>query len=128
MLVALGALTKSAQLRLLRGLFAQLPYTGTLAIVASASMAGVPLLNGFLSREMFFAGTALAPLSTVIFEPENSNERCQQHLWNIGQGVAVWAGAGHSDQILAIRGPKASRIPGRLIASPCSPRPGTLSP
>ncbi|NLD67232.1 MAG: DUF4040 domain-containing protein, partial [Limnobacter sp.] len=28
--------------------------TGTLAIVASAAMAGVPLLNGFLSKEMFF--------------------------------------------------------------------------
>ncbi|WP_141104151.1 hydrogen gas-evolving membrane-bound hydrogenase subunit E, partial [Noviherbaspirillum denitrificans] len=44
---------------LLRGLFAQLPYTGTLAIVASAAMAGVPLLNGFLSKEMFFAETAV---------------------------------------------------------------------
>lgn len=32
-----------------------MPYTATLAMVASASMAGVPLLNGFLSKEMFFA-------------------------------------------------------------------------
>jgi multicomponent K+:H+ antiporter subunit A len=46
-------------MRLLRGLFRHLPYTGTLAIVASASMAGVPLLNGFLSKEMFFSETAL---------------------------------------------------------------------
>lgn len=46
-------------MRLLRGLFRYLPITGTLAIVASAAMAGVPLLNGFLSKEMFFSETAL---------------------------------------------------------------------
>jgi multicomponent K+:H+ antiporter subunit A len=46
-------------MRMLRGLLRHLPYTGTLAIVASASMAGVPLLNGFLSKEMFFSETAL---------------------------------------------------------------------
>jgi multicomponent K+:H+ antiporter subunit A len=41
----------------LSGLFKPMPMTGTLAIIASASMAGVPLLNGFLSKEMFFAET-----------------------------------------------------------------------
>jgi multicomponent K+:H+ antiporter subunit A len=39
----------------LSGLFRFLPITATLAMVASAAMAGVPLLNGFLSKEMFFA-------------------------------------------------------------------------
>jgi multicomponent K+:H+ antiporter subunit A len=34
-----------------------MPITATLALVASAAMAGVPLLNGFLSKEMFFAET-----------------------------------------------------------------------
>ena len=42
-------------IRKLSGLWRLMPITGTLAIVASASMAGVPLLNGFLSKEMFFA-------------------------------------------------------------------------
>ena len=42
-------------LRRLSGLFRYMPITGTLAMVASAAMAGVPLLNGFLSKEMFFA-------------------------------------------------------------------------
>ncbi|CAH2400799.1 monovalent cation/H+ antiporter subunit A [Mesorhizobium ventifaucium] len=42
-------------LRRLSGLFRYMPVTGTLAMVASAAMAGVPLLNGFLSKEMFFA-------------------------------------------------------------------------
>ena len=46
-------------MRVLAGLYRKLPYTATLAIVASAAMAGVPLLNGFLSKEMFFAETAL---------------------------------------------------------------------
>jgi len=46
-------------MRVLRGLRHALPYTATLAIVASASMAGIPLLNGFLSKEMFFAETLL---------------------------------------------------------------------
>jgi multicomponent K+:H+ antiporter subunit A len=41
----------------LHGLFKVMPITGTLALVASAAMAGVPLLNGFLSKEMFFAET-----------------------------------------------------------------------
>ena len=42
-------------IRKLSGLLKLMPITGTLAIIASASMAGVPLLNGFLSKEMFFA-------------------------------------------------------------------------
>lgn len=39
----------------LSGLRHMMPMTATLACVASAAMAGVPLLNGFLSKEMFFA-------------------------------------------------------------------------
>ncbi len=44
-------------MRKLSGLFSFLPITATLAMVASAAMAGVPLLNGFLSKEMFFSET-----------------------------------------------------------------------
>ncbi|WP_323040695.1 monovalent cation/H+ antiporter subunit A [Gemmobacter sp.] len=47
--------TGTRDMRRLSGLFRAMPITGTLAIVASAAMAGVPLLNGFLSKEMFFA-------------------------------------------------------------------------
>ena len=49
--------TGTRDMRLLRGLGRAMPYTAALAIVASAAMAGVPLLNGFLSKEMFFAET-----------------------------------------------------------------------
>lgn len=44
-------------IRRLSGLRKMMPVTATLAMVASAAMAGVPLLNGFLSKEMFFAET-----------------------------------------------------------------------
>ncbi|WP_426229943.1 monovalent cation/H+ antiporter subunit A [Pararhizobium sp. DWP3-4] len=47
--------TGTRDMRKLSGLFKYMPITATLAMVASASMAGVPLLNGFLSKEMFFA-------------------------------------------------------------------------
>ena len=42
-------------MRRINGLWKYMPHTATLAIVAAAAMAGVPLLNGFLSKEMFFA-------------------------------------------------------------------------
>lgn len=41
-------------LRKLSGLWQLLPFTATLTIITAASMAGVPLTNGFLSKEMFF--------------------------------------------------------------------------
>ena len=44
-------------MRRINGLWGYMPHTATLAMVAAASMAGVPLFNGFLSKEMFFAET-----------------------------------------------------------------------
>ena len=44
-------------IRRLSGLWRFMPITASLAMVAAAAMAGVPLLNGFLSKEMFFAET-----------------------------------------------------------------------
>ncbi|MET4000814.1 monovalent cation/H+ antiporter subunit A [Marinobacterium sp. MBR-109] len=60
----------SRDMRKLNGLWHYMPHTATLAMVAAASMAGVPLLNGFLSKEMFFAETlhqvALGSLSWMV--------------------------------------------------------------
>jgi len=50
--------TGTRDMRQLNGLWRFMPLTATLAMVAAASMAGVPLLNGFLSKEMFFAEAA----------------------------------------------------------------------
>lgn len=51
--------TGTRDIRRLSGLRSMMPITATLAMVASAAMAGVPLLNGFLSKEMFFAEAVL---------------------------------------------------------------------
>jgi multicomponent K+:H+ antiporter subunit A len=47
--------TGTRDMRRLSGLWRTMPHTAALAMVAAAAMAGVPLLNGFLSKEMFFA-------------------------------------------------------------------------
>jgi multicomponent K+:H+ antiporter subunit A len=52
-------------MRRINGLFKYMPRTAILGIIAAGSMAGVPLLNGFLSKEMFFAEA----VEFAVFEP-----------------------------------------------------------
>jgi multicomponent K+:H+ antiporter subunit A len=60
--------TGTRDIRRLSGLNHSMPFTARLALVAAAAMAGVPLLNGFISKEMFFAEalSAEAPVSTLL--------------------------------------------------------------
>ncbi|MDB9694133.1 proton-conducting transporter membrane subunit, partial [Acinetobacter nosocomialis] len=60
--------TGTRDLRKLSGVWQLLPFTATLTMITAASMAGVPLTNGFISKEMFFT-ELLANLSgsAVIF-------------------------------------------------------------
>ncbi|HPN09243.1 MAG TPA: monovalent cation/H+ antiporter subunit A [Syntrophales bacterium] len=62
--------TGTRDMRRINGLWGFMPHTATLAMTAAAAMAGAPLLNGFLSKEMFFAETLeqrlLGPGSWVI--------------------------------------------------------------
>lgn len=58
--------TGTRDMRKLGGLFRYMPVTATLAMVASAAMAGVPLLNGFLSKEMFFAEAIETHVKSVL--------------------------------------------------------------
>ncbi len=46
--------TGTRDMRRLNGLLKYMPHTAVLAMIAAAAMAGVPLLNGFLSKEMLF--------------------------------------------------------------------------
>src|SRR5690606_7639259 len=69
-------------LRRLSGLFRYMPITGTLATVASAAMAGVPLLNGFLSKEMFFA-------EAVATHTDSWLDRAAPYAAVIGSALAV---------------------------------------
>src|SRR5690606_498444 len=48
----------------LSGLRHAMPITATVALVAAAAMAGVPLLHGFLSKEMFFSEALVAGATT----------------------------------------------------------------
>ena len=50
--------TGTRDIKKLGGLMALMPITGTLAMLAAASMAGLPLLNGFLSKEMMLEQAA----------------------------------------------------------------------
>ena len=47
--------TGTRDIQRLSGLWRYMPITATLTMVAGAAMAGVPLLNGFISKEMFFS-------------------------------------------------------------------------
>jgi multicomponent K+:H+ antiporter subunit A len=58
--------TGTRDMRRLSGLSGAMPVTATVALVAAAAMAGVPLLNGFLSKEMFFAETIFAGEGALI--------------------------------------------------------------
>ena len=62
--------TGTRDMRRINGLYRFMPRTALLAMVATAAMAGVPLLNGFLSKEMFFAETVhlggLAPVGLLL--------------------------------------------------------------
>jgi multicomponent K+:H+ antiporter subunit A len=60
--------TGTRDIRRLSGLYRLMPITATLAMVAAAAMAGVPLLNGFLSKEMFFAETIAYHVDSILDE------------------------------------------------------------
>ncbi|MEZ5536254.1 MAG: monovalent cation/H+ antiporter subunit A [Thiolinea sp.] len=52
--------TGSRDMRKLNGMIKYMPHVAVLAMIAAAAMAGVPLLNGFLSKEMFFDQAVVA--------------------------------------------------------------------
>lgn len=49
-------------IRKLKGLWRFMPLTTTMAVLAGAAMAGVPLFNGFLSKEMMLSESLQTPL------------------------------------------------------------------
>ncbi|WP_108445053.1 monovalent cation/H+ antiporter subunit A [Halomonas denitrificans] len=54
--------TGTRELKRLGGLRRAMPVTALLTTLAGAAMAGVPLFNGFLSKEMFFTETLASPV------------------------------------------------------------------
>lgn len=57
--------TGTRDITILGGLRKAMPITALLASVAAAAMAGVPLLNGFISKEMFLAETLFVDTAPV---------------------------------------------------------------
>jgi len=53
----IGHETGTQDLRLISGLWQKLPRTALLGTIAALSMAGVPLFNGFMSKELFLDAT-----------------------------------------------------------------------
>ena len=58
--------TGTRDMRKLSGLYKYMPHTALLAMIAAAAMAGVPLLNGFLSKEMFFEQAVTASQASLL--------------------------------------------------------------
>jgi multicomponent K+:H+ antiporter subunit A len=109
--MAAGAVDHEAgtrDLRKLGGLRRFMPVTATLALIAGAAMAGVPLLNGFLSKEMFFAETLAARQGPL--------------LDMISVVIAVAASAfGVTYSIRFVRGVFFGRVPASLPREPHEP-------
>jgi multicomponent K+:H+ antiporter subunit A len=53
-------------MRRVHGLLRLMPFTATLGMTAAAAMAGVPFLNGFLSKEMFFVEALAKDTNTAM--------------------------------------------------------------
>jgi multicomponent K+:H+ antiporter subunit A len=60
--------TGTRDIRRLSGLNHTMPFTARLALVAAAAMAGVPLLNGFISKEMFFTEALTATTAPIMVQ------------------------------------------------------------
>src|SRR5690606_30558914 len=74
--------TGTRDVRKLSGLYRALPFTATLALVASAAMAGVPLVNGFISKEMFLT-------ETLAFHTGSLLDRLLPILATVGSAMSV---------------------------------------
>jgi multicomponent K+:H+ antiporter subunit A len=114
--------TGTRDLKRLTGLRRPMPITAVLAVVAAGAMAGVPLLNGFLSKEMFFeesitAGSsnglqfALPLLATLA------------SLFSVAYSVRfileVFFGPSSDDLPRTPQEPKRMLVPGALLVAAC---------
>src|SRR5690606_4582564 len=94
--------TGTRDVRRLSGLFRAMPYTGTLAIIATAAMDGVPLVNGFLSKEMFLTETLAVRSGSFL-------DLLLPVLATIGSGFAVISSVRFIHQVFF--GPLATDLP-----------------
>lgn len=115
--------TGTRDMRRLGNLRRYMPFTSALAVIAALAMAGVPLLNGFLSKEMFFDQALRAGNSNVV-----------RHWMTAAAVLAAMLGVAYSLRFVTDtffgRGPRAiedmpyepprwMKIPGGVLALAC---------
>ncbi|MDN7242075.1 Na+/H+ antiporter subunit A [Planococcus sp. N028] len=101
-------------IRRLGGLIAVLPITFTFAVIGSFSMAGLPLFNGFLSKEMFFTAS-LRAANLPVFSADTWGWIIPVIAWTASVLTFVYC------MILVFRtflGPKQSKKPEKNIVEP----------
>ncbi|HET7752834.1 MAG TPA: proton-conducting transporter membrane subunit, partial [Anaeromyxobacteraceae bacterium] len=116
--------TGTRDLRRLSGLRRAMPITSTLAMVASGAMAGVPLLNGFLSKEMFFAETVFLesrPFVEWALPIAATLASVGSVAYSLRFSVDVFFGAPARDQLPRAphEPPKWMRVPVELLVLAC---------
>jgi multicomponent K+:H+ antiporter subunit A len=107
-------------MRKLGGLYKLMPITGTLAIIATAAMAGVPLANGFLSKEMFFTEAA-ASLGTHGWLPFGATVAGTLSVAYSARFIyEVWfSGAPRGLEVTPHEPPRLMRVPVELLVVLC---------
>jgi multicomponent K+:H+ antiporter subunit A len=137
--------THSRDMRQLSGLYKLMPWTATLSMVAAAAMAGVPLTNGFLSKEMFFTEAvassramgsvwpwlmpALVTLAGV-FSVAYSVRLVHDTYFNgtYGQTNVALDGPAPGEAPVAIDGPEEEAVAATLVPHPHEPALGMRLP
>ena len=97
--------THTRDIRSLGGLVHVMPISATLALIASAAMAGVPLFNGFLSKEMMLEAAHQTSYAGV-----DDDARRDGHGRRVAVGGLLEC-ASASESILASRRPNRWRLP-----------------
>ncbi|KAG0778940.1 hypothetical protein G6F22_010931 [Rhizopus arrhizus] len=125
--------TGTRDMRKLGGLRRLMPFTSALAIIASLAMAGIPLLNGFLSKEMLFAeaitagGPGIMRTAPALRARHLLRPRPARPGPRAARAAALDEGAGGTaggDLHRGRRGPGADRGTGAACRRRVDPRPG----
>ena len=91
--------TGTRDIRRLGGLLALMPITSVLSLIAAASMAGIPLLNGFLSKEMMLeeAGHTVYAGSRWLFPAGATLGALLSTAYSVRLAIKVFLGPARND-------------------------------
>lgn len=107
--------TGTREIPLLSGLRRAMPVSAGLAMVGAASMAGVPLLNGFLSKEMFLTavhGSSMGAAGALVA----TGASLLTTLYCLILGHKIWFGEPHETPDVPEEGSPSILVPPLLLA------------